>query len=102
MWPSSAAQLSRVRQEVVPTQMTRPPLALVLLMRSAVSRGMTQYSLCISWSVISSSFTGRKVPRPTWRVTYPMPTPLAAICSSSSGVKWSPAVGAAALPTTLE
>ena len=67
--PSSAAQLSTVRQEVVPTQITRPPPRFVSLMRSAVSCGMTQYSLCISWSVISSSFTGRKVPRPTWSVT---------------------------------
>ena len=61
MRPSSPAQLSMVRQEVVPTQITRPPAALVRLMRSAVSRGMTQYSLCIWWSVISSSLTGRKV-----------------------------------------
>ena len=67
--PSSAAQLSMVRQEVVPTQMTRPPSRLVRLMVSAVSAEIMQYSLCISWSVISSSFTGRKVPRPTWSVT---------------------------------
>ena len=65
MVPSSAAQLSTVRHEVVPTQMTRPPLRLVSLIRSAVSCGMTQYSLCISWPSMVSSFTGRKVPSPT-------------------------------------
>ena len=59
--PSSEAQLSMVRQEVVPTQMTRPPVCFVRLMVSAVSAGIMQYSACISWSVISSSFTGRKV-----------------------------------------
>ena len=46
--PSCAAKLSIVRQEVVPTQMTRPQFALVRLMSSAVSRGMVQNSLCIS------------------------------------------------------
>ena len=102
MCPSSAAQDSNVRQEVVPTQMHRPPFARVSLMRSAVSWGMVQYSLCMGWSSMVSSFTGRKVPRPTWSVTYPIFTPLARIFSSSSGVKWSPAVGAAALPRTLE
>ena len=58
-----------VRQEVVPTQMTRPPRRLAALMVSAASWEMVQNSACISWSVISSSFTGRKVPSPTWRVT---------------------------------
>ena len=48
---------------------TRPPSRLVWLMVSAVSAEMTQYSLCIAWSVISSAFTGRKVPNPTWSVT---------------------------------
>ena len=65
MWPSSAAQDSSVRQEVVPTQMHRPPFARVSLIRSAVSWGMVQYSLCMGWSSMVSSFTGRKVPRPT-------------------------------------
>ena len=45
--PSSPAQLSIVRQEVVPTQMTLPPLALVWLMVSAVSWEIMQYSLCM-------------------------------------------------------
>ena len=69
MVPSSAAKLSTVRQEVVPTQITRPPFFRVSLMIRAVSPGTMQYSECISWSVISSSFTGRKVPSPTWSVT---------------------------------
>ena len=67
--PSSAEKLSTVRQEVVPTQMTRPPFRFVSLMVSAVSWEIIQNSECISWSVISSAFTGRKVPRPTWSVT---------------------------------
>ena len=54
MVPSSPAQLSMVRQEVVPTQITRPPAALVRLMVWAVSAEIMQYSLCIWWSVISS------------------------------------------------
>ena len=65
--PSSAAKLSTVRQEVVPTQITRPPFRLVSLMIRAVSSGIMQYSECISCSEMSSAFTGRKVPSPTWR-----------------------------------
>ena len=41
-----------MRQLVVPTQMTRPPFFFVSLIRSAVSWGITQYSLCMVWSVI--------------------------------------------------
>ena len=67
--PSSAAKLSMVRQEVVPTQMTRPPFFRVSLMVRATSAEIMQYSECISCSEISSAFTGRKVPSPTWRVT---------------------------------
>ncbi len=69
MVPSSAAKLSTVRQEVVPTQMIRPPFFFVSLMTPAVSREIIQNSECISWSVISSALTGRKVPSPTWSVT---------------------------------
>ena len=42
------------------------------------------------------AFTGRKVPRPTWRVTKASLIPFCRILSSSSRVKCSPAVGAAA------
>ena len=38
---------------------------------------------------------GAKVPRPTCRVTLATPIPRDSICAKSSGVKWSPAVGAA-------
>ena len=48
------------------------------------------------WSVISSSLTGRNVPRPTCSVTNASFTPLAFSASSSSVVKCRPAVGAAA------
>ena len=45
--PSSAARDSSVRQEVVPTQTTRPPLFFVSLMISAASFGIMQNSECI-------------------------------------------------------
>ena len=48
MVPSSAAKLSMVRQEVVPTQMTRPPFCFVWLMTSAVFWEIMQNSECIS------------------------------------------------------
>ena len=67
--PSSAAQLSIVRHDVVPTQITRPPSRRVRLTVSAVSAGIMQYSLCISCASTSSTFTGRNVPRPTCSVT---------------------------------
>ncbi len=51
------------------------------------------------WSSMCSVCTGRKVPMPTWSVTYSICTPFAAIASMSSGVKCSPAVGAATEPT---
>ena len=47
----------------------------------------------------SSTFTGRKVPRPTCRVTWAIFTPASCTCCRSSFVKCSPAVGAAALPS---
>ena len=61
-----------------------------------------QNSLCMWCSVISSALTGRNVPRPTCSVTYAIFTPFAAIFSSSSFVKCSPAVGAAAEPLIFE
>ena len=45
--PSASAKLSTVRQEVVPMQTTRPPLAFVSLTMRAVSSGMMQNSECI-------------------------------------------------------
>ena len=100
--PSGLAKLSTVRQEVVPTQTARPPAAFVSLMARAVSSGTMQNSLCMSWFSISSSFTGRKVPSPTCSVTKHSLTPMSAMRPSSSFVKCSPAVGAAALPSSRE
>ena len=100
--PSSFAKLSIVRQLVVPTQTTRPPARFVSVIILAVSSGMMQNSECMSWSSISSSLTGRKVPSPTCSVTKHSRTPFAAIFSSSSLVKCSPAVGAAAEPSSRE
>ena len=102
MCPSSAAQDSSVRQEVVPTQMIRPPEALVSLRILAVSSFIMQSSLCMWCSWISSALTGRKVPRPTCRVTNAVFTPFSRIRSRSSVVKWRPAVGAAAEPSSRE
>ena len=45
--PSTSAKLSTVRQDVVPMQITRPPLAFVSLTMRAVSSGMMQNSECI-------------------------------------------------------
>lgn len=46
-----------------------------------------------------STFTGRNVPNPTWSVTSAIWTPFSRIVCNSSGVKCSPAVGAAAEPS---
>ena len=46
-----------------------------------------------------STFTGLKVPIPTCNVTFATSIPFAFIFSKSSGVKCSPAVGAAAEPS---
>ena len=46
--PSAAAKLSSVRQDVVPTAITLPPVRFVSLTIRAVSSGMMQNSECIS------------------------------------------------------
>ena len=86
----------------MPTHTTLPPAALVSFIIRAVSSGTMQNSLCMSWFSISSSLTGRNVPSPTCSVTKHSRTPIAAILASSSFVKCSPAVGAAALPSSRE
>ena len=103
MVPSSSAQLSMVRQEVVPTQITRPPFTFVRLIESAVSCGMVQYSLCISCllDLVLLDRSERAEPDVQRHIARRL-TPLAAILSRSSGVKCRPAVGAAAEPLTLE
>ena len=96
--PSSeaAAAASRVRTAVVPTATTRPPASFVSRTAAAASGGIHHRSGCIGWSSTRSAFTGRKVPGPTARVTAVRRTPRASQADSSSAVKWSPAVGAAA------
>ena len=90
------------RQDVVPSQIIRPPDWRVWFKISADSAESIQNSACIWCSVISSALTGRNVPRPTCNVTGAIRTPWAAIFSSSAWVKCSPAVGAAAEPLILE
>lgn len=97
--PSSAAADSSVLQLVVPTAITRPPAALVLLIVSAASFDILKVSVCIWCSSILSTFTGLKVPRPTCNVMLTTLTPFSLIFSSSSFVKCNPAVGAAAEPS---
>ena len=63
--PSSFAKLSIVRQDVVPTQTTRPPAFFVSVTIFAVSSGTMQYSECISCSEMSSAFTGRSIVPPS-------------------------------------
>ncbi len=73
--------------EVVPTQMTRPPLRLVSLIRSAVSCGMTQYSLCISWPSMVSSFTWPEGAEPYMECHVSNLYTIVCTRSRSSGVK---------------
>ncbi len=56
---------------------------------------------CILCSSIFSHFTGRKVPSPTFNVTYTISTPLSFNFFKISSVKCSPAVGAATEPSSL-
>ena len=80
--------------------MTRPPRALQALIAAAVSGGTVNASKSIWWSSMSSALTGRNVPGPTCSVTATRGTPFASSAAKISGVKWSPAVGAATEPTS--
>ena len=95
----AAATVSSVRTVVEPTQKTRPPRALHALIASAASGGTVNASKSIWWSSMFSALTGRNVPGPTWSVTATRRTPFASSAAKISGVKWSPAVGAATEPT---
>ena len=99
--PFSSEALSSVLMEVVPTAMIFFPSAFASLRALAVSSEISKLSVCIWWSSSDSVLTGRKVPAPTWRVTSYTGIPLLLTSSRSSGVKWSPAVGAATLPSFL-
>ena len=70
--------------------------------RVIASSDIAYSSKCILWSSILSHFTGRKVPIPTCKVTKARRTPFALAFSRSSSVKWSPAVGAATDPSSLQ
>ena len=79
------------------TATTRLPRARVSWMAAAVSGGNTMCSAWRACSRGSSTVTGLKVPGPTSSVTRAIATPCPSIAASSPGVKWRPAVGAAAL-----
>ena len=96
--PSAFAALSKVRALVVPTAHTQPPAARVALIASAASVLTAYHSECITCSAGSSDSTGLNVPAPTCSTTSTRLTPREATASSSSGVKCSPAVGAATEP----
>ncbi len=85
---------------VVPTAQMRRSSLRAALIAPAVSAGTKYRSLCISCSAGSSASTGRNVPTPTSRVSATRVTPFASISCNNSGVKCSPAVGAATEPGT--
>jgi len=74
-------------------------LPVILQQFSTVSRRTEINSVCISWSAMISAFTGLNVPAPTCNVTSAVCIPFSRICSITTGVKCSPAVGAATDPS---
>ncbi len=64
-------------------------------------RGTTYHSRWIRCSSTNVPSSGWKVSSPTWRVTAARSTPACASSSRRRGVKWRPAVGAAADPGRL-
>ena len=97
----SAAQLSRVRTQVVPTATTRPFRLRVSITALAVAAPSSNASLWIGCCTGLSTRTGAKVSSPTCRVTNATSTPASRTAESNSEVKWRPAVGAAADPSRL-
>jgi hypothetical protein len=94
----AAAAVSRLRTLVVPTATTRPPAARAARMRAQAASSTSSHSACISCSSMRDTRTGWKVPAPTCRVMWTVPTPASARRSSIASSKWSPAVGAATAP----
>ncbi len=92
--PPASATVSRARTTVVPTAITRPPLARVALTRAAVVAG-TRNGSGVGSSPVSSE------PTPAWRTTGVMPMPRATRAVISSAVKARPALGISALPGSL-
>ena len=88
--------------EVVPTATMRRPSRRASWRRAHTAGSTSKDSLCSVAASSGPSGSGLKVPRPTCRVTLSRETPAAASAASSSGVKCSPAVGAAADPSARE
>ena len=101
LWTSILGLASILALLVVPTEMTRRPSRFARESSSATVLLTTPYSRCIGCSRGLSVRTGRKVSRPTCKVTNSTLTPFSRIPAISSGVKRRPAVGAATLPATL-
>lgn len=100
--PSGSAKLSTVRQEVVPTQMTRPPARLRLV--DDARRFLRNDAKLRVHRMIFDLILLDRTERAKTDVQRDIAEPYAhvAICCRSSFVKCRPAVGAAALPSSRE
>src|SRR5882672_1369920 len=102
--PDNAAQsINRARTEgcrvfAVGTTNTRQPSVRARLIDCAALSGIENHSGATAWLPMSSTRTGSNVPYPTCRVICTTCTPCAFNRASTSGLKWSPAVGAAIAP----
>ena len=92
---------SRTLTVVVPTARIFLPDVLALFSAVAVLLSIVNHSECILWSLMSSTFTGSNVPRPTWSVTKYVAMPFFSRSENTFFVKWSPAVGAATEPSSF-
>ena len=100
--PSSPGRaFPAVRSAVEPTATIRPPLAPRRIeRRRGLGADSVPNSACILWPSVSSAFTGRKVPGADMQRDLVERDALArASRSNSTGVKCSPAVGAATEPS---
>ena len=90
---------SSTRVEVVPTgTIGRPSSRLCAIAASSCTR-IEKRSACIWCSARRGAAMGLKVPAPTCSESLELATPAALRRSRSALVKWSPAVGAATLPS---
>ena len=94
------ARDSRARTTVVPTAITSRPPRRAAEIAAAAGRLSAADSACMRWSSRRSVRIGWNVPAPTCRVTRWTSIPRARIFPRSSGVRCSPAVGAAAEPNS--
>ena len=88
--------------EVVPTATMRRPSRRASWRRAHTAGSTAKDSLCSVAVSSGPSESGLKVPRPTCRVTCSREMPAETSAASSSAVKCSPAVGAAADPRAQE